>query len=172
MAANMSGGVGPLLGALEEGRVRRQDAPQDQEGRNELLYPQQPVPQDHERHSGGPLLTVIGFAFLTFNSGMAIYRSAGDPASISFVSFGYVDLVLLFFCLRRYERGDPSNPAREKLKAAVWLLTTVLTLAFSYKVVTVFPPLMAASVLAMTAAGLLGIFYGFCNGGQTLEDRP
>jgi hypothetical protein len=84
-------------------------------------------------------LTLLGFAFLTFNSAMAIYRSDGDPAAIGFVAFSYVDLVLLFVCLRWYEREAPGSATRGKLKVGVWILTTLLTMAFSYKVAAIMP---------------------------------
>lgn len=96
---------------------------------------------------GGGLswLTLLGFAFLTFNSAMAIYRSKGDRAAVAFVVFSYVDLVFLFWCLRWYEREEQGSGSRERLKMAIWLLATMLTLAFSYKV----------------AAIVLGGFYAF-----------
>lgn len=37
-------------------------------------------------------LTVLGFLFLTFDSGVAIYRSEGDYTSIAFVAFSYVEI--------------------------------------------------------------------------------
>ncbi|TVU33051.1 hypothetical protein EJB05_24832, partial [Eragrostis curvula] len=85
------------------------------------------------------LLTVVGFLFLTFNSAMAVYRSNGDVGAISFVVFSYIDLVMLFFFLRLYERTEPESPRREHIKMVVWLLTTMLTAAFSYKVAAIMP---------------------------------
>jgi hypothetical protein len=97
-----------------------------------------PVPNKSKDH-GISLLTVMGFLFLTFNSGMAVYRSNGDYGAIAFVAFSYLDLVSLFYCLRLYERTTPESPRREHLKMAVWLLTTMLTAAFSYKVAVIMP---------------------------------
>jgi len=59
------------------------------------------VPNKSKDH-GISLLTGTGFLFLTFNSGMAVYRSNGDFGAITFVAFSYLDLVLLFYCLRWY----------------------------------------------------------------------
>jgi hypothetical protein len=107
------------------------------------------------------LLMLISFIFLTFNSGMAVYKSNGDLVAISFVGFSYLDLVLLFFCLRLYERAPPESARREHLKMAVWLLTTMLTAAFSYKVAATM--LFPVQVLVWTMAGatVLGGFYAF-----------
>nr|CAB3469494.1 unnamed protein product [Digitaria exilis] len=74
-------------------------------------------------------VTMAGFALLTVvNSGLAIYRAKGDLASVLFVvAASYAALLLLFRCLRHYERAPPGSPARR----AVWQLTTLLTVTFS-----------------------------------------
>ncbi|CAN6177731.1 unnamed protein product [Urochloa humidicola] len=106
-------------------------------------------------------LTVVGFAFLTFNSGMAIYRSNGDTGSVTFVVVSYLDLVALFGCLRYYERLDRHSPKRETVKAGVWGLTTLLTVMFSYKVAEIMPLPVKLVVWAMAAATSCGGFYAF-----------
>lgn len=124
----------------------------------------QPPRHEEVRHDGGESfswLTVIGFLFLTFNSGMAIYRSQGDPWAIAFVLFSYADLTLLFGCLRLYERTDPNLPRRDQLKVAVWLLTTMLTAAFSYKVAAIMPLPVAMLVWAMAFCTVAGGYYAF-----------
>jgi len=70
-----------------------------------------------------------------------MYRSNGDMGAISFVVFSYMDLVMLFYFLRQFERTPPESPRRQHIKMAVWLLTTMLTAAFSYKVaeIVLFP---------------------------------
>lgn len=112
---------------------------------------------------GGGLswLTLLGFAFLTFNSAMAIYRSKGDRAAVAFVVFSYVDLVFLFWCLRWYEREEQGSGSRERLKMAIWLLATMLTLAFSYKVAAIVPVPEQILVWGMADATVLGGFYAF-----------
>jgi hypothetical protein len=107
------------------------------------------------------LLTAAGFLFLTFNSAMALYRSNGDVGDISFVVFSYLDLVLLFCLLRQYERTAPESPRREHIRMAVWLLTTMLSTAFSYKVAAVMPFPVQVLVWAMAGATVLGGFYAF-----------
>ncbi|TVU07970.1 hypothetical protein EJB05_41351 [Eragrostis curvula] len=106
-------------------------------------------------------LTLLGFVFLTFNSAMAIYRSNGHLAAIAFVAFSYIDLVLLFICLRWYEKAAPGSPTRGNLKVAVWILTTLLTMAFSYKVAAIMPMAVKVLVWAMACATVLGGFYAF-----------
>nr|CAB3446109.1 unnamed protein product [Digitaria exilis] len=105
--------------------------------------------------------TALGFGFLTFNSGMAIYRSGGERGAVGFVVFSYLDLVLLFGCLRWYEATEPSSSARSWLKAAVWVLTTALTVLFSAKVAAVMPPAVAVAVWLMAFATVAGGFYAF-----------
>jgi len=111
--------------------------------------------------AGFSWLTVLVFAFLTFNLGIAIYRSEGDPAAVGFVAFSYLNLVLLFYCLRRYENAEPDSPARGKLKMAVWVLTTLLTAVFSYKVAAIMPLPVQILVWGMAAATVGGGFYVF-----------
>jgi hypothetical protein len=104
------------------------------------------------------LTTILGFAFLTFNSVMAIIRSQGDRSAILFVGFSYGDLVLLFACLRLYERAPAGSSSREWLKAAVWILTTLLTFVFSYKVAALMPPPVALLIWIMAFATVAGGF--------------
>lgn len=114
-----------------------------------------------DRDGGFSWLTMLGFAFLTFNSAMAIYRSDGDKYAIAFVGFSYIDLVLLFICLRLFEKAEPNSSTRSNLKAAVWVLTTLLTVVFSYKVAAIMPVPVQVLVWAMAGATVLGGFYAF-----------
>ncbi|XP_037451912.1 uncharacterized protein LOC119322533 [Triticum dicoccoides] len=76
----------------------------------------------------------VMFVLLTFNSVMAVYHSQGDAAMVAFVATSYADLVLLFFCLWLYNRATLGSTRRNRLKASVWMLTTMLTFAFAYMV--------------------------------------
>ena len=107
--------------------------------------------------------TTAGLGFLTLNSGLAIYRADGDPGSILFVLGSYAALLLLFRCLRDYERAPPGSPARERARRAVWPLTALLTLGFAWKVAAVMPSAAAAAVVwglavATTAGGFFALF--------------
>jgi len=77
------------------------------------------------------------------------------------VGFSYADLVSLFYCLRWYESTPPESPRREHLKMAVWLLTMMLTAAFSYKVAAIMPFPVQVLVWSMAGATVLGGFYAF-----------
>ncbi|CAL5059452.1 unnamed protein product [Urochloa decumbens] len=104
----------------------------------------------------------LGFFFLTLNSATAIVRSRGDAAAVAFVCFSYADLVALFLCLRMYERAPAGSNARKSwLKVVVWVLTTLLTLAFSGKVAAVMPPPVAVVVWLMAFATVAGGFVAF-----------
>ncbi|CAN6208715.1 unnamed protein product [Urochloa humidicola] len=50
-------------------------------------------------------LAKLGFGALAFNSGLAVYNSWGDAASVAFVLVADSALALLFLCLRRFERA-------------------------------------------------------------------
>lgn len=108
-----------------------------------------------------PWFTLLAFLILTFNSGMAIVRSQGDVTAIAFVGFSYADLLALFACLRMYERAPAGSSTRGWLKVAVWVLTTLLTFAFSSKVAAVMPPTVAVLVWLMAFATVAGGFIAF-----------
>lgn len=134
-----------------------------QKYRDEALLEQhaiRPVLEDREG-LGSSRLTLLGFLFLTFNSGMALYRSNGDFGNIAFVIFSYSTLVLLFGCLRIYQREPAGSPRRRSVKMAVWSLTTMLTATFSYKVAEVMPFPVQVAVWTMTIATVLASFYVF-----------
>ncbi|KAL6627100.1 hypothetical protein ACP70R_030826 [Stipagrostis hirtigluma subsp. patula] len=106
-------------------------------------------------------LPSLGFAFLSFNCGMAVYRSIDDPSSVAFVVVSYLALILLFRCLHLFERQPPGRAGRRGLKAAVWALSTLLTLMFSYKVAAVMPPWAQLLVWAMGVFTIVAGFYAF-----------
>ncbi|CAL4889168.1 unnamed protein product [Urochloa decumbens] len=94
-----------------------------------LLKHAAPAPQELGGHAGPSMLTILGFAFLTFDSGMTVYSWNRGLGAASFVGFCFLDLALLFYCRRLYEAAPPGSPRREHLKMTVWLLTTMLTFA-------------------------------------------
>lgn len=108
-----------------------------------------------DRHG---VLTKLGFATLTCNSALAVYRSRDDPRAVAFVAGAYGAIALLFHFLRRFERGEGD---RGTTKAAVWALTTLLTAMFASRVAPLMPPAVAALVWFM-AAGTAGAgFWAF-----------
>ncbi|XP_004966635.1 uncharacterized protein LOC101762849 [Setaria italica] len=119
-----------------------------------------------ERNLAPTWVTTAAFGFFTLNSGLAIYSARGDPASVLFVVGSYLALLLLFHCLRAYERVPPGSPERERarravLKAALWTLTTLLTAMFASRVGPLMPPAVGAVVWAMAAVTSAGGFWAF-----------
>ncbi|EAY83447.1 hypothetical protein OsI_38659 [Oryza sativa Indica Group] len=116
---------------------------------------------DHEGR-GFSWLTAMGFACLTINSGMAVYRSQGDAGSIAFVTCSYVDLVLLFWVLRRFDGAAVSLQSRRKrVLVTVWVLSGLLAVLFGWKVATVMPLPIAAVVWAMAVTAMAGLSWAF-----------
>ncbi|CAN6178908.1 unnamed protein product [Urochloa humidicola] len=107
------------------------------------------------RSRGNTWVTGAGLVLLTINSGLAIYRARGDPASILFVSGTYAALLLLFACLRAYEQAPPGSPAGERARRAraVWPLPTLLTMGFAWKVAAVMP----SSAVPAAVVWVLGV---------------
>ncbi|CAN6202570.1 unnamed protein product [Urochloa humidicola] len=112
-----------------------------------------------DRGGGRSLLTMISFGVLTCNAAAAIYRSWGDPGSVGFVLAAYTALLLLLHFLRRFERAPLAG--RGRLKAAVWGLSTLLTVMFASRVAPLMPPAIGVAVWAMAAATAGGGFWAF-----------
>ncbi|URD85592.1 hypothetical protein MUK42_28119 [Musa troglodytarum] len=55
---------------------------------------------------------------------------------------------MLFFCLRRLEKLAPDDPPEHKQRtlAVVWVLFTVLNLAFAWRAAEILPPLLAVAM--------------------------
>ncbi|RCV20175.1 hypothetical protein SETIT_4G035200v2 [Setaria italica] len=103
-------------------------------------------------------LTLIASAVLACNSGLAIYNSWGDAASVAFVLVADATLLLLFLCLRELERaarGGAAGRGRSRIKGAVWALSTLLTAMFASRVA----PLVGAAVWLMAVATAAGGFW-------------
>jgi hypothetical protein len=111
---------------------------------------------DFDRHG---FLTKLGFAALTCYSVLAIYRSRGEPGAVAFVAGAYAAIVLLFHSLRRFELAGHAD--RGRIKAVVWVLTTLLTGMFAARVAPLMPPLVAVLVWSMSAATVAGGFWAF-----------
>jgi hypothetical protein len=108
-----------------------------------------------------PWMTALGFAFLTFHSAMAAKRSNGYRGPVAFVVFSYQSLLTLFLCLRWFERLPPGSATRGKLKAAAWVLTTVLAVISSFKVAGIMPVPVQLLVWGMAVATVVGGSYAF-----------
>ncbi|XP_015694047.1 uncharacterized protein LOC107304473 [Oryza brachyantha] len=109
--------------------------------------------------AAGDLAVHVGLLVVTLTSGAAIYMAAGDVGSTAFVAVSYGALLVLFRCLRAYERAPPADVAgRERLRRGVWCLCTVLTALFAWKVAGVMPPAAAVAVWVLAVATSAGGF--------------
>ncbi|OEL25763.1 hypothetical protein BAE44_0013217 [Dichanthelium oligosanthes] len=105
-------------------------------------------------------LTKLGFGVLACNSALAIYKSWGDTGSVAFVLAADAALVVLFLCLREFERAGRGRDST-KIKAAVWTLTTLLTAMFASRVAPLMPPAAGAVVWLMAVATAAAGFFAF-----------
>ncbi|KAJ1254356.1 hypothetical protein BS78_10G040500 [Paspalum vaginatum] len=112
-------------------------------------------------------LTKLGMGFLAINSLLAVYSSWGDAGAVAFVLAADAALALLFLCLRELERpaGRGGGAGRRgNIKAAVWALTTALTVMFASRVSPLMPAAVAAGVwivaVATAAGGFWALFLG------------
>ncbi|WVZ82537.1 hypothetical protein U9M48_029791 [Paspalum notatum var. saurae] len=102
--------------------------------------------QAHTHHMEAKL----GFLVLACTSALVVYSYWGDASSVAFVLLADTALLLLFLCLREFERTRRGR--EDKIKAAVWALTTLLTAMFASRVAPLMPPAVAAVVWAMAVA--------------------
>ncbi|CAL5050992.1 unnamed protein product [Urochloa decumbens] len=101
----------------------------------------------------------LGFLFVTGNSIMAIRKSRGDAAAVSFVVVSYLTLLLLLYCLRWFETAHPGSASRDRARLGVWLTTTLLTALFTWRVARLMPWPVAAGVCFMGGSTVAGGFY-------------
>ncbi|KAG8070311.1 hypothetical protein GUJ93_ZPchr0006g41570 [Zizania palustris] len=78
--------------------------------------------------------TAIGLVSVAFNFAMAAYRSEGDVATISFVTYSYLFLFLLFFFQRLFKNMSPESPLHEHIIETFHKVPVMLMVVFSYKV--------------------------------------
>ncbi|CAN6179386.1 unnamed protein product [Urochloa humidicola] len=113
---------------------------------------------DHQRDDAPHAAWLVRAALfvLALSSGATLYRSrtAGDAAAAAFVTASYVALLLLFACLRAYERGRMD---RVRIRRAVLSLSTLLTGMFAARVSPAMPHwpavLLVWGLAAATAVG-------------------
>lgn len=105
--------------------------------------------------------SAVGFVVLTANCGAAVYHSRNDPWTMAFVLASFLILLLLFVALRLFETLPRESPNRAHVKAAVWVLSTALTLMFSQRVASLMPFPAAMFVWVMTISTISAGFYMF-----------
>lgn len=104
----------------------------------------------------------IGAAVLVlYTFASTAWRARNDPQNLAFVAGTGALLAALLACLRRAEQLTPDSPPEERrwVQAAVWLISTVLSCVFAYRVAAVMPMALAVLVWCMTA---LVVLVGFC----------
>ncbi|TVU03163.1 hypothetical protein EJB05_51308, partial [Eragrostis curvula] len=107
-----------------------------------------------------PWTTVAVLVFLAANLALCVRRvGGGDRGALAFIAFAPLNLVLLFWSMRRFEHSPPGSAARGRAKLAVWLLTASLTAAFTWKMCALLPLLLAVAVCIMAASTVGGGFY-------------
>ncbi|XP_040381507.1 uncharacterized protein LOC121054804 [Oryza brachyantha] len=87
---------------------------------------------------------------------------AGEPAALLLAAAApYALLFTLLACLRAFGRaaGAGDAAAQGRLRLAVWLLSSALTVMFAARVAPVMPGAAAVLVWGMSAATVCGGFY-------------
>lgn len=77
----------------------------------------------------------------------------------AFVGFAHLNLLLLFWCARRFDLAPQGSAARGRARLAVWILTASLTAAFTWQMCAVLPPPLDAAAWVLAAATVGGGFY-------------
>lgn len=107
-----------------------------------------------------PWVTVAILLGLAVNLALCVRRVGGDDRrAVAFVGFSHLNLLLLFGAIRHFEVSPYGSPARGRARLAVWLLTTTLTAAFTWKIGAMVPLGFAVAAWIMAAATVLGGFY-------------
>ncbi|KAL5222795.1 hypothetical protein ABZP36_027508 [Zizania latifolia] len=112
---------------------------------------------------------------LAGNSVAAIYHSWRDPWSVAFVLAAFLILLSLFYALRLFERLPRGSSRRVHVKAGVWVLTTALTIMFSYRVAALMPLPVAVVIWTMAGSTIIAGFYMFFVSHNEIEataERP
>ncbi|GJN00922.1 hypothetical protein PR202_ga18149 [Eleusine coracana subsp. coracana] len=77
----------------------------------------------------------------------------------AFVAFAHLNLLLLFWCARRFDAAPHGSAARGRARLAVWLLTASLTAAFTWRMCALLPAPVAAAAWLLAAATVGVGFY-------------
>ncbi|WVZ82522.1 hypothetical protein U9M48_029776 [Paspalum notatum var. saurae] len=106
--------------------------------------------------------TVAILVGLGLNLALCVRRVGHHRGAAAFVGVSHLNLLLLFVAIRRFELSPPGSVARGRARLGVWLLTTTLTAAFTWKIGAVLPPAFAIVAWVMAAGTVLaGVFLLF-----------
>ncbi|CAL5051009.1 unnamed protein product [Urochloa decumbens] len=121
--------------------------------------PAAPAPAAPRRSRRLPCVTVAILLGLAGNLVLCVRRVGDDRGAVAFVGFTHLNLLLLFGAIRLFEVSPQESPARGRARLAVWLLTTTLTAAFTWKIGAMLPLSFAIAAWIMAAVTVLGGFY-------------
>jgi Family of unknown function (DUF6490) len=137
-------------------------------GADDISKPLQLQQESQRSNSNRFLITLeflptIGFLFLTYNFATATYRSRNNPSDLAFIISCYVELILLFCCLKKHENLSTGTPTEQsnRLKGAVWVLSTLLTCTFTWRVSQIMPWYLNLIMWSMSASVIVVGFYFF-----------
>ncbi|XP_062230224.1 uncharacterized protein LOC133927853 [Phragmites australis] len=125
-------------------------------GSDHLPDPAAPANTRTRRLLWASVAVLIGLAV---NLSLCVRRGGGDRGALAFVAFSHLNLLLLFLSSSRFERSPPGSPSRGRARLAVWVLTTTLTAAFTWKMGALLPLPLAIAAWVMAAAAVGGGFY-------------
>ncbi|XP_040376028.1 uncharacterized protein LOC121053309 [Oryza brachyantha] len=118
------------------------------------------VPRPRDAPTPPLPLTALALVFHALNTGAAVYRGRRDARAVASTLAPSLALALLLLCVRLLEGTPPAGASRRRrLRAAVWLLSAALTVAFARRFAAAVPPSGAALVWAMSAATVSVGFY-------------
>ncbi|CAN6208707.1 unnamed protein product [Urochloa humidicola] len=125
----------------------------------DMENPAAPAAAAPRRNRRLPWVTVAILVGLAVNLALCVRRVGDDRGAVAFVGFSHLNLLLLFAAIRLFEASPDGSPARGRARLAVWLLTTTLTAAFTWKIGAMLPLSFAIAAWIMAAATVLGDFY-------------
>jgi Family of unknown function (DUF6490) len=129
----------------------------------ELPFQNQNNPKGNQFHKHSGMSPFIAFVFLTYNAAISVYGSRGNLWYLAFVLSCYAKLAMHFWCLKMRQNLGADAPLQHmlRLKIAVWILTTLVTVTFAYKVSPLMPLCLKIVVWAMSGSVILAGFYAF-----------
>lgn len=110
------------------------------------------VPQRHRCAS--IVFAILVSAHLAYGVRLVIV----EPQSFASVILPRLNLLGLLYLIRRFEQSPPGSVVRRNARIGIWILTTEMTLHFTYMVAGVLPWEMAVLVCTFSAATVL---FGF-----------
>ncbi|CAN6191211.1 unnamed protein product [Urochloa humidicola] len=80
-------------------------------------------------------------------------------ADVAFIAFIHLNLLLLFWWGRRFERSPLASVERDRARFAMWALSATLLTAFTWKMTSMIPPSYTIVAWVMDATAVFGFAY-------------